>query len=158
MESDSSNAPIGGAQTNSELNPATKIRTFKTVYPQIYAYTLPDLPDYDGSQKIGYTERKDVHERIREQTHTAAINLRYELKWSGPAFFADNKTDFRDGDLHNYLRQAGIENRTNLGKEWFYFNGTPERSHELYYNFRDGGTASLQLNNGKVSYTLRPEQ
>ena len=119
---------------------------------------MPDLPDYQGSQKIGYTERKDVHERIREQTHTAAINLRYELKWSGPAFFADNKTDFRDGDLHNYLRQAGIENRTNLGKEWFYFNGTPERSHELYYNFRDGGTASLQLNNGKVPYTLRPEQ
>ena len=87
MESDSSKAPIG-AQTNSELNPATKIRTFKTVYPQIYAYTLPDLPDYNGSQKIGYTERKDVHERIRGQTHTAAVNLHYELKWSGPAFFA----------------------------------------------------------------------
>ena len=158
MEPDSSNAPIGGAQTNSELNPATKIRTFKTVYPQIYAYTLPDLPDYNGSQKIGYTERKDVNERIREQTHTAAVNLRYELKWSGPAFFADNKTDFRDGDLHNYLRQAGIENRADLGKEWFYFNGTPERSCELYHNFRDGGTASLQLNNGKTPYTLRPEQ
>ena len=158
MEPDSSKAPIGGAQTNSELNPATKIRTFKTVYPQIYAYTLPDLPDYNGSQKIGYTERKDVHERIREQTHTAAVNLRYDLKWSGPAFFADNKTDFRDGDIHNYLRQAGIENRTDLGKEWFYFNGTPERSRELYHNFRDGGTASLQLNNGKTPYTLRPEQ
>lgn len=158
MEPDSSKAPIGGAQTNSELNPATKIRTFKTVYPQIYAYTLPDLPDYNGSQKIGYTERKDVHERIREQTHTAAVNLRYDLKWSGPAFFADNITDFRDGDLHKYLCLAGIENRTKLGSEWFYFDGTPERSKELFDNFRRDGMAGLQNQNDKTPYQLRPEQ
>ena len=40
------------------------IKTIKKVYPQIYAYTLPDQPQTNGWQKIGYTERKDVDERI----------------------------------------------------------------------------------------------
>lgn len=56
----------------------TKIQTTKEIYPQIYAYTLPTIPEKDGWIKIGYTTRQDVDERIKEQVHTAAIRLQYE--------------------------------------------------------------------------------
>lgn len=46
----------------------TVIKTTKIIYPQIYAYTLPTIQDYNGWVKIGYTERKNVDERIKEQT------------------------------------------------------------------------------------------
>lgn len=36
------------------------------VVPQIYAYTLPDVTTHQGYIKVGYTEREDVNERIRE--------------------------------------------------------------------------------------------
>ena len=61
---------------NSEIIGMPKIKTTKVVYPQVYSYTLPDEPENEGSQKIGYTERKDVDKRIYEQTHTAAKILR----------------------------------------------------------------------------------
>lgn len=35
----------------------TEIKTTKFIYPQIYAYSLPDISDNDGWLKIGYTER-----------------------------------------------------------------------------------------------------
>ena len=44
----------------------TVIKTTKIIYPQIYAYTLQTIQDYNGWVKIGYTERKNVDERIKE--------------------------------------------------------------------------------------------
>lgn len=136
----------------------TDIKTTKVVYPQIYSYTLPDEPDNDGSQKIGYTEREDVDKRIYEQTHTAAKQLRSEKQWSAPAFFAGDKTSFFDKDFHRFLIKNGIENRLNLGKEWFYFNGTPDKSKELFDIFRTLDFSALQITDGKLPYTLRTEQ
>lgn len=135
-----------------------KIKTTKVVYPQIYSYVLPDLPVNEGSQKIGYTERKDVDARIYEQTHTAAIQLRPEKLWSAPAFFSDSGTDFKDKDFHKFLLKSNVENRTDLGKEWFYFNGTPELSKQLFDMFRAQGFVALQSGNNKIPYTLRSEQ
>jgi len=68
----------------------TVIKTTKTIYPQIYAYVLPEYEPKDGWVKIGYTERQDVDRRIKEQTHTAAVNLRYSKLWSEPAKFTDS--------------------------------------------------------------------
>lgn len=135
-----------------------KIKTVKVVYPQIYSYTLPDVSVNNGSQKIGYTERKDVNSRIYEQTHTAAIQLDADKLWSQPAFFADGKTSFIDKEFHKFLVKSGIERRLDLGKEWFYFNGTPEKSEELIRNFRQHGFKALQSDTGKMPYTLRTEQ
>ncbi|HET6622640.1 MAG TPA: hypothetical protein VFG56_01770 [Candidatus Saccharimonadales bacterium] len=72
--------------TQNNQHNAPKIKTTKVVYPQIYSYILPDEAENEGSQKIGYTERKDVDKRIYEQTHTAAKHLRFEKRWSAPAF------------------------------------------------------------------------
>jgi len=140
-------------------NISAQIKTTKVVYPQIYSYTLPDEHENDGSQKIGYTERKDVDARIREQTHTAAKRLRSEKQWSAPAFFNNSHDDFTDKTFHKFLTKSGVENRLDLGKEWFYFNGTPESSKQLFDAFREKGFAALQEGDSqKIAYTLRKEQ
>ena len=67
-----------------ESNDKKQVKTIKKVYPQIYSYELTDerMHDHDGWQKIGYTERQDVDERIQEQIQTAAIKLDYRKLWS----------------------------------------------------------------------------
>lgn len=57
----------------------TQISTTKLIYPQIYAYMLPDIKIKDGWVKIGYTERQDVNVRIKEQVGT--VDLDYRLLW-----------------------------------------------------------------------------
>ena len=143
---------------NAQENKTNKIKTYKVVYPQIYSYTLPEEHKYDGSQKIGYTERRDVNKRIYEQTHTAAMQLNPEIKWHQPAFFADNKTDFKDKDFHKFLIKNGIQQMNHLGTEWFYFNGDSDHSLSLYHSFRNKGYSALQEKGQKIPYILRDEQ
>lgn len=50
------------------MSNSPQIKTTKTIYPQIYAYTLPEVPTKNGWVKIGYTERENVDDRIKEQT------------------------------------------------------------------------------------------
>lgn len=143
----------------SSTSKANQIKTTKVVYPQVYSYTLPDEPDNEGSQKIGYTERKDVDSRIHEQVNTAAKHHRYTKLWSGPAFFSDQPPkDFTDKLFHKFLIKNGVENRLDLGKEWFYFNGAPDKSKQLFDTFRQQGFAALQQTGEKIAYELRSEQ
>jgi len=134
------------------------IKSFKVVYPQVYSYTLPNRPATEGSQKIGYSEREKVEDRILQQVKTAAFTEEYKLIWSAPAFFEGGKESFTDKTFHKFLEKNGIERRTELGQEWFYFNGEPLKSKELYDLFRIKKFAALQNSNGKIPYTLRSEQ
>lgn len=144
---------------NSEIIDMPKIKTTKVVYPQVYSYILPDESDNEGSQKIGYTERRDVDARIREQVNTAAKHHRYDKLWSAPAFYEHQPPqDFTDKTFHKFLVKNGVENRQDLGKEWFFFNGTPEKSKQLFDTFRQQGFAALQIGGQKIPYELRSEQ
>lgn len=130
----------------------TIIRTTKTIYPQIYAYVLPEYKPNDGWIKIGYTERYDVDERIREQTHTAGIA--YSKLWSEPAKFAETDEWFVDKQLHAYLRRfKRIDQRPN--SEWFYYNGKPEQAHVDFDEFRNRQISQIGNN---LEYKLRAEQ
>ena len=135
------------------------IKTIKKVYPQIYAYTLPDQPQTNGWQKIGYTERKDVDERIYEQTHTAAMRLNSQKLWSASAVYEPPQDGrfFSDHDFHKFLVKNRIQKDGGHGKEWFYFNGTPEKSLELFKDYTTNGLVSFN-NSNKFQYQLRPEQ
>lgn len=139
-----------------------RIKTIKKIYPQIYSYILPDLQDHNGWQKIGYTERRDVDERIREQTQTAAIKLRYSKLWSASSVFASNKLKFfTDKDLHKYyikneVPQSQKQDNGGLGEEWFYFNGTPEKSKELFDAYILNDYTGFRA--AEKTYTLRDEQ
>lgn len=131
-----------------------KIKTFKKVYPQIYSYILPNRHQNDGWQKIGYTERKDAKIRIREQNETASHKEPYIIKWVRTARKNNNKW-FKDHELHRYYQQNGVRKDEGHGTEWFYFNGTPERSIELFEAFCQDRFVD---SNGKKFYILRPEQ
>ena len=131
-----------------------QIKTFKKVYPQIYSYTLPNRHQNDGWQKIGYTEREDAKVRIREQNETASHKEPYDIKWIRPARKNNNKW-FKDHELHRYYQQNAIRKDEGHGTEWFYFNGTPERSIELFEAFCQDRFID---SNGKKFYILRPEQ
>ncbi len=138
-------------------NKTQNIKSYQIVYPQIYSYTLTEFPENEGSQKIGYTERKNVEDRINEQVNNAARRLKHETLWHAPAFFEDGK-DFLDKSFHKFLVKNGIEKKDDLGSEWFYFNGTPEKSKELFDLFRKKGFAALQNSGKKIEYKLRFEQ
>lgn len=131
-----------------------EIKTTKTIYPQIYAYTLPQIEEDNGWVKIGYTERKDVNDRILEQVKTAAVKLIYKKLWSEPAKFNNSDKWFFDKDLHAYLRKfKKVDQRK--GTEWFYYDGTPERSHADFNDFRNGVETQVSE---KLPYQLRAEQ
>ncbi len=86
--------------------------------PTIYGYILPDVKDHDGYIKIGYTERKSVENRIKEQLHTAAIGFKIVLKESA---MRSDGTCFTDKDVHRLLRRKGYRqfNEGEDKNEWF---------------------------------------
>ena len=132
----------------------TKIQTTKEIYPQIYAYTLPTIPEKDGWIKIGYTTRQDVDERIKEQVHTAAIRLQYEKLWAEPAKFSQENKYFTDHQLHAYLTKFK-EVKREPNSEWFYYNGTPEKA---YMDFTDFKNHEYNQDKDTADYLLRKEQ
>ena len=139
-------------------NITQQIKSYKIIYPQVYSYILPERKSNDGSQKIGYTENENVDKRILQQVKTAAFSEKYTKLWSAPAFFEGGKESFIDKTFHKFLVKKGIERKINLGEEWFYFNGEPLKSKDLFDLFRKEKFAALQNSNKKSEYTLRFEQ
>lgn len=140
------------------MNNKTQIITTKTIYPQIYAYILPEYELNDGWVKIGYTERFNVDDRIKEQTHTAAVNLDYSILWSEPARFSDSSEWFNDKLFHTFLKRFKGKVSPDFHRpqtEWFYYNGTPEQAHDDFNEFRHKETS--QVTKG-LDYVLREEQ
>ncbi len=130
----------------------TIIKTTKIIYPQIYAYVLPNYPLNEGWIKIGYTERKNVDDRIREQTHTAGVE--YQKLWYAPAKFFDQNEWFTDHQLHAYLQRfKNVERRKDT--EWFYYDGTPDMAHDHFSDFRN---KKFDQVGEQLNYRLRAEQ
>lgn len=135
-------------------NNKLSIQTVKQTFPQIYAYTLPNTPERNGWVKIGYTERKNVDERIKEQTKTAAFNLTYSKLWSAPAKFKVNNEWFKDKAFHKYLRKnKGVEQ--DVPSEWFFYNDDPYKSLADFDDFVNGHYEQAKE---ALSYKLRNEQ
>ena len=135
----------------------TTVTTTKIIYPQIYAYVLPEVTQKDGWIKIGYTERRDVDSRIKEQTHTAAVNLKFQKLWSEPAKFVGSDEWFLDTQLHTYLRKfKKVEQEPHT--EWFYYDGTPKQAHADFEEFRNNQWDESVQESGQVGYQLRTEQ
>lgn len=80
--------------------------------PKVYAYSDTSFP---GQLKIGYTERDDVMERIREQHPIQAPSITYHLEWWKAALTNDGSS-FTDKDLHRYLKKKGF---VQTEGEWF---------------------------------------
>lgn len=133
------------------MEPVQKIETKKAIAPTIYAYNTPYNTESKGWIKIGYTER-DSLQRIKEQTHTAGVTSKelwqYEARFNGGEYFKDH-------EFHSFLSRNHITRRE--GTEWFYFNGEPEKSEQLFRDFVFGKKTVYGNIHGS-QYKLRKEQ
>lgn len=89
------------------------------VVPTIYGYVLPDLADHNGYIKVGFTDRQDTENRIKEQLHTAGIS-NFKVVFKHSAMRPDG-TCFTDKDVHKILRRKRFK-QLNEGadrNEWF---------------------------------------
>lgn len=127
------------------------IQTTKPAFPQIYAYTTPEIARHNGWTKIGYTEQ-DVATRINQQTQTA--DILWNLEWHGNAVYEGTNDRFTDKDFHSYLRKQNVEQEAGKNNEWFHITG-PE-SKLKFYEFREN--RGITLDDVVIPYTLRAEQ
>ena len=130
------------------LSAITKHTTGK-FEPKIYAYSTPNDHTHDGCLKVGYTEKDDVEERVKEQTHTSGTA--YIIEFTESAIKSDGKP-FTDKELHAYLLKSGIKKMDNQKNEWFRLS--VDRLRELYKDFINYKEAKSKAQ----LYTLRKEQ
>lgn len=128
------------------------IQPYGRIIPMIYAYTTPGVSYHEGWTKIGYTEKQKVEDRIRQQTHTADIQV--ELLWKDNAIFKDGSGEsFTDHDFHEYLeRYKGVDRQPKT--EWFHIDG--KKSKDYFDEFAQRNF-KVDVEKG-LSYVLRREQ
>ena len=139
-----------------------QIKTVRKIYPQIYSFTLPNRPENDGWQKVGYTERYNADDRIRQEVQTAALKEHYEKLWSASSVYPNGRSFFNDKKLHAFYRQNEIpqskrQDDGGLGQEWFYFGNNPEKSKQLFDTFKNNGYIVPNAVSAE-KYVLRDEQ
>ncbi len=127
-------------------------------HPQIYAYTEPHYKEREwegarqgkGLLKIGYTERKDVLERIWEQFPTKKADAQpFELVFVAEA--VDEKgAVFKDHLLHRLLVERGVRR---VNGEWF--ECTLDELETLVAEVKLGRPLTLGRHQ---TFGLRPEQ
>lgn len=138
--------------------PSPKIRTFREITPLIYSWTTPDIPKYDGWEKIGYTEQQTADARIAQQA--SQLSVEKKKLWSRRAFFTSEAGGrFTDKDFHAYLRQEGVERETQPKRtEWHHFKIAPKRSLEYFNDFVGQDFPDVTSIGVEGDYVLRAEQ
>lgn len=128
------------------------IQPYGRIIPMIYAYTTPGVSYHEGWTKIGYTEKQKVEDRIRQQTHTADIQV--ELLWRDNAIYKDGSGEsFTDHDFHEYLeRYKGVDRQPKT--EWFHIDG---KKSKHYFDEFAQRNFKVDVEKG-LSYVLRREQ
>ncbi len=132
------------------------LNTSQKVIPMCYAYSTPDIPKYNGWVKIGYTEKQDVDDRIKQQGSEFHITKKEE--WRGNAIFEDGTGEFfTDHEFHTYLKKIGVKYDHEVNNsEWFGINGTD--SKYKFYEFRQNRGILDKLKEDVIPYELREEQ
>lgn len=131
-----------------------KLSTYREIIPLIYSWSTPNVPKYDGWEKIGYTEQASAELRISQQA--SQLNISKITNWSRRAIHTSEAGGrFTDRDFHSYLRQSGITKED--GREWFDFSNASRSSLDYFNDF--AGDVHPTLQGAETSdYTLRPEQ
>ena len=117
--------------------------------PKIYAYS-DSHPQYAGLLKIGYTSRKTVQERVKEQYPILSPGEKtYTIHLDVKAIRNDGSS-FIDKDVHKILERKGFSNPKG---EWF--RCTVEDVKTAVNNLVNGDS---EINERIKSFPLRPEQ
>ena len=86
----------------------------KELFPQIYAYELPNDKTKQWLLKVWYTTRKNVNDRIHEQIWATRIDYRLIISESA---MREDWTSFDDHEIHKYLEK--ILKKRKIDWEWF---------------------------------------
>ena len=121
------------------------------IHPQIYAYSLPGVPDHAGYLKVGYTER-EVEARILEQLGTAAIPHRTEHVASA---MRQDGSCFTDHDVHRVLEKWGKRKLSFGGRDNEWYRCTVADVKAAIIAVRDG-TENIEVRS--ADFPMRPEQ
>jgi type II restriction enzyme len=138
--------------------PSPKISTFRAITPLIYSWTTPDIPKYDGWEKIGYTEQETADARIAQQA--SQLSVEKKKLWSRRALFTSEAGGrFTDTDFHAYLKQQGVERETKPKRtEWHHLAPAQKKSLDYFNDFAGQDFPDLPGTGGEDDYVLRPEQ
>lgn len=138
-----------------------KIDTFRRINPMVYSWRTPDVPKYDGWEKVGYTKVQSVEDRVAQQA--SQLNVKKDIVWARRALFTSGEGGtFTDREFHTYLKQQGVEReydptaRPQL-TEWHNFAPAPHSSLEYFNAFAGHDYTDFQTS-GEDVYALRPEQ
>ena len=137
------------------------IETFREVVPYVYSWKTPDIPKYDGWEKIGYTEQDSSDARIAQQA--SQLNIKKVKVWAyRAAFITEDGGTFRDSDFHAFLKQQGIQREydhesTPHRTEWHKFASAPKTSQQFFLEFASK-TFATPRGESQDDYQLRPEQ
>tara|TARA_R110002051_G_scaffold291646_1_gene355721 strand:+ start:1976 stop:5266 length:3291 start_codon:yes stop_codon:yes gene_type:complete len=133
------------------------INTYREITPLIYSWSTPDIPKYEGWEKIGYTEQESAAKRIKQQASQLSVSK--VENWVRRAFFTSAAGGtFKDGDFHAYLRQMGVHRELNPQRtEWHRFDGAAKSSLDYFNAFAGQDFTDFQKS-GEEGYQLRPEQ
>ena len=117
-------------------------------HPQIYVYE--DIREA-GVLKVGFTTRKNVEDRVKEQYGATLSSKKkpYKILWEAPAV-KTNGAFFTDKEVHQALRRRGIRNPNG---EWF--ECSLEQVQASYYEVQRG---ELNDENRTETFGMRPEQ
>jgi type II restriction enzyme len=137
--------------------PSPKISTFREIVPLIYSWCTPDIPKYEGWEKIGYTEQESADTRIAQQA--SQLSVEKKKLWAKRALFTSEAGGrFTDTEFHAYLQQQGVERETTPKRtEWFHLAHAPRKSLD-YFNEFAGQDFEPVRGIVEDDYTLRPEQ
>lgn len=118
-------------------------------YPQIYVYSVKEI--YPGLLKIGYTTRKNVNDRIKEQFNIEFPNGKkpYVLEYFEDAIKEDGDV-FDDRAVHKILKKKGFEC---VGGEWFKCSVADIKA--VILSIKQG---KENVENRTQSFKMRPEQ
>jgi len=124
----------------------------------IYSWTTPDIPKYDGWEKIGYTEQESADARIAQQA--SQLSVEKKKLWSRRALFTSEAGGrFTDTDFHAYLKQQGVEREIQPKRtEWHHFALAPKGSLNYFNDFAGQDFPDLPSSGAEDDYVLRPEQ
>jgi len=135
-----------------------EITTYREIVPLIYSWMTPDIPKYEGWEKIGYTEQATAEARIAQQASQLSVEKR--KVWSRRALFtSESGGRFTDTDFHEYLKQQRVERETKPKRtEWHHLAPAPKTSLEYFNDFAGQDFPDLPGTLGEENYTLRAEQ
>ena len=138
--------------------PSVNVNTYREITPLIYAWTTPDIPKYEGWEKIGYTEQETADTRIAQQA--SQLSVKKDKVWSRRALFTSEAGGrFTDTDFHAYLKHQGVERELDPKRtEWHDFGPAPKKSLDYFNDFAGQDFSDFSSVDKKDDYVLRPEQ